>query len=113
MKVKVITQHKSSFPNPIELKKGERVEIGKEDRQYPGWIWTILKDGNSGWAPKQVLSRNANQTFVLENYYAKELNTNIDDILTIHRELNGWYLVANQSKELGWVPKTTVENVRG
>jgi len=73
MKIKVITRHESNYPNPINLKKGEWVETGKEDDQYPGWIWTTTQNGDSGWVPKQILSRKQNQALILENYCAKEL----------------------------------------
>ena len=65
--------------------------------------WELIVGSQTNLSPED------NRALVLENYCAKESNTNIDDILTIHQEPNGWYLETNQSKELGWVPKDTVK----
>lgn len=45
MKVTVIQQHKSNYPNPIHFKEGESLFIEKEDNEYPSWvpIKTVLR----------------------------------------------------------------------
>ena len=42
----VIKKHKSSYPNPIEFRLNDQLEIGAEDIEYPGWIWVKTPDGN-------------------------------------------------------------------
>jgi hypothetical protein len=108
MQVQVRKEHKTSYPKPISFEKGEEVQVGKRDAQYPGWIWTITHDGNSGWAPEQLLEIDGTNATARDNYNARELITSVGEILTVRRELNGWYWVCNSAGDFGWVPVNTV-----
>ena len=108
MKVTVIEEHKSSFPNPIRLIKNELVQVGRRDTEFTGWIWTTTSNGNSGWAPEALLDINGDRATAKENYNARELNTSIGEELTVQRELNEWYWVSNSVGEQGWIPVKTV-----
>ena len=108
MKVTVIEEHKSLFPNPIRLRKGEAVKVEKRDSQFAGWIWTITNDGHSGWAPEPLLEISGARAKAKEDYYAHELSTEIGEELTVYRELNEWYWVSNSAGEYGWVPVRSV-----
>ena len=55
MKLIVIEEHKSNYPNPISFKKGESLIIGKKDTEFEDRIWVTTKDENQGWAPMQYL----------------------------------------------------------
>jgi len=108
MKVSVIEEHKSSFPNPIRLKKGEVVKVEKRVSEFVGWIWTITNDGNSGWAPEPLLDISGAGAKAKEDYNAHELSTEIGEELTVYRELNEWYWVSNSVGGYGWVPVKSV-----
>lgn len=108
MKVTVIEEHKSSFPNPISIKKGELVRVEARDSEFLGWIWTITNDGNSGWAPEALLDISGARAKAKEDYNARELSPEIGEELTVYRELNEWYWVSNSVGEYGWVPAKTV-----
>jgi len=108
MQVRVKEAHRTSFPKPISFEKGDEVLVGKRDTQYPGWIWTTTRDGNSGWAPEQLLEIDGASATARESYNARELDTSVGEILTVHRELNDWYWVRNSADEFGWVPINTV-----
>ncbi|MEM6429101.1 MAG: SH3 domain-containing protein [Deinococcota bacterium] len=62
MLVKVIQQHTSHYNNPIAFKRFERVWVGKQDAEFPGWYWTTTADGNQGWAPEQLLQLKRSKT---------------------------------------------------
>ncbi len=44
----ITTAHHTSYPNPIGFSAGERVRIGHEDDEFPGWVRTFTTDGNEG-----------------------------------------------------------------
>lgn len=46
----ITTAHHTCYPNPIVFRAGERVRIGHEDDEFPGWVRTFTADGNEGWA---------------------------------------------------------------
>lgn len=52
----ITTAHHTCYPNPIVFRAGERVRIGHEDDEFPGWVRTFTADGNEGWAPLSLLT---------------------------------------------------------
>ena len=57
MKLIIVKEHHSPFPNPIRLKKGELVHIEEKETEFKGWIWTITKSGEQGWTPNSSWSK--------------------------------------------------------
>lgn len=113
MKYLVITPHTSNYPNPINLQAGDRVQVGKTDANFPGWIWVTTADGNQGWAPVQYfqVDNSGNVAIALKSYSAQELNTRVGEILTLSYELNGWGWVENEEHSSGWVPMENIQPI--
>lgn len=105
MKYKVIEKHISNYPNPITLKKGEKVLVGKKyqgSESWPNWIYCFKLDkSQEGWVPEQILEND----IVKEDYTANELNVKEEDIVFGIRELNGWIFCKDHLGNEGWVPK--------
>lgn len=109
----VIKAHKSNYPNPIKLQKGERVLVGqtyKDNPEWSNWIYCHTVEGNlEGWVPEQIID----EEVVLESYSAKELTIEIGETVTEERELNGWLWVKkSKDADQGWVPKENLELLR-
>ena len=104
------TAYTCSYPNPINFRQGECVQLGKRDNEYEGWIWVTTADGNQGWAPIQYLQMDETdgQALALHDYTARELNASAGDQLTLHYELNGWAWVEKRDGSTGWVPCSTI-----
>jgi len=103
----IVQAHKSSFPDPIILKKGEKVSIGSEyleDPDWPNWIECKNQRRKKGWVPKQYLKISGNTSIILRDYSAKELDVKIGDEITVYRFQNGWAWSKNSTGEFGWVP---------
>ena len=111
MKVIVIEEHISNYPNPIAFEQGETLQLGKQDIEFEGWIRVTTKDGNEGWAPIQYIEfePGAAQGVAKCSYNANELNTKLSETLSVIKELNGWYLGSNAQGQVGWVPVQTVK----
>jgi hypothetical protein len=109
MKLIVVIEHRSKYPNPIHFKTGESLKIGKKDSEYEGWIWVTVEDGNQGWAPLQYLQiEGGNKAIAKLAYSAKELDTHLGEELLLHHEINDWGWVEKSDGSCGWVPiKTT------
>jgi hypothetical protein len=109
MKLIVIEEHRSNYPNPIFFRKGEILVVGEKDPDYPGWIRVTTRGNYQGWAPIQYLEfEDENKAIAIQDYTAFELNTCIGDELILHFELNDWGWVENKDGSCGWVPiKTT------
>ena len=109
MKLIVIEEHRSNYPNPICFRMGEKLVVGEKDPDYPGWIRVTTRGNNQGWAPIQYLEfENKNTAVATQDYTAVELNTCIGDELILHFELNDWGWAEKKDGSCGWVPiKTT------
>jgi hypothetical protein len=103
----VVKDHRTEFPNPLSLEKGELVIVGEEsDKSWPNWVFCKKIDGsNEGWVPKQIIEyENANGK-IIEDYSAKELDIDKGTIVEGIKELNGWLWLKNtKTSEIGWVP---------
>ncbi len=110
----VQTAHTSNYPNPIGFRAGDRVVLGIQDDEYPGWIRVTTQDGNQGWAPIQYLQIDeAGKTAIAkQDYSARELDTRIGEQVILHSELNGWGWVENEHKECGWLPLNTIKKMK-
>jgi hypothetical protein len=112
MKYLVIKAHRTEYPNPIYLEKGELVILGEEsDKSWPNWVFCRKTDGsNEGWVPKQIIRYKNSKGEIIEDYSAKELNIDVETIVEGINELNGWLWLKNtKTNELGWIP---IENLK-
>ena len=56
MNHKVIAEHRSNYPNPIEFEVGENLTVGKIDPEYPGWIWVETNTGKRAFSKCTILT---------------------------------------------------------
>ena len=63
----------STTRDPIEIAPGEKVSVGHEDDEFPGWKWCKARDGCEGWVPVELLSNEGTEAIVLYDYSAREL----------------------------------------
>jgi haloalkane dehalogenase len=108
-KARVCLEYKVEYQNPIQVKAGDRVEVGREDRTYPGWFWCRAADGCEGWVPRELLSREGSVANVTQDYSAKELAVKPGEDVQIEDVRHGWMLVRNALGQVGWIPKSHVE----
>lgn len=106
---KVIKSYASAYPDPIKVKKGETLKIGKKESDWSGWTWCTDQNGKSGWLPDSYIKKDGSICTVLCDYEATELTVNIGESLVVEKEESGWFWCRNKEGLRGWVPS---ENVR-
>ncbi len=104
----VIRPHKATYPEPLVIKAGESVTVGRSDTEYPGWIWCTHSSGRSAWVPERFLQRNGDFAVLLRDYDSTELTVDIGDQLALLGEESGWFWCRDGRGRLGWVPVTNV-----
>lgn len=106
---RVLCEHVSEFPVPLQLLAGERVRIieryqGSED--WRGWLLCAHSEGGTLYIPEQILAREGGEgATLMEPYTNRELNVGRGEVLRGSIRLNGWlwaYRAADES--WGWVP---------
>ncbi|WP_405108019.1 SH3 domain-containing protein [Paenibacillus sp. FSL K6-1217] len=103
----VIKAHTSTYPDPIILQKGQEVWYGREDTQFPNWIFCkSVSTNKEGWVPKQILTSPDSHDIakVIEDYSAHELTVTQGEILWGLKHLNDWTYCKTDNNEYGWVP---------
>jgi len=114
MKYLVTEDHRTEFPNPMQLELGERVLLGKASEETEGetpcdenrtdWVFCAKMDGTSeGWVPSQIITRDGKHGYIIEDYSSKELDVDKGATMQGIREMNGW-LWGECGRETGWVP---------
>ena len=108
-KARIRVEYEVEYQNPIQVKAGESVEVGRADDDYPGWLWCRAADGREGWIPIELLSSRESPAIVLREYSAKELAVQPGDEVEIEDVRHGWALVRNDHGEIGWIPKSQLD----
>jgi hypothetical protein len=100
MRYIILEDRISDYPNPIILKKNQKVRIGQvyQSDKWKNWIRCYSED-NEGWVPEQIVRR-TNDEFgiIMEDYSANELSVKKNDSIHLIRRMNGWILGYNDNK---------------
>ena len=106
----VVKGHTSCYPEPVRLRQGDLLEVGKGDDEYPGWVWVTAGNGECGWAPEEYLEIEGTMAKAKRDYDSTELDTARGQRVSVILEVCGWALVDDESGARGWVPSETLGN---
>lgn len=101
---RVVRDHAPIYPDPIRVRAGERLRVGREDDEYPGWAWCTAPDGREGWTPLVILRREGPEAVARRDYSAAELEVRRGQHVEVLEELAGWLRVLDADAREGWVP---------
>lgn len=102
------SRYRSAYPEPLKLKCGEKVKLGKKTGESSGWVWSEDKNGKTGWVPKSYLQIKGNSGKLLFDYDATELSVKRGEELRILKEESGWLWCQNRKGDYGWVPSDKI-----
>ena len=106
---RVIEDYESAYPDPLRLRKGERVAVEERECEWPGWLWATDSSGRAGWIPAAYLSVSDDAGELLRDYDATELSVRTSEELVVEKEESGWLWCTNRAGQHGWVPANHVE----
>ena len=110
-RVRIKIEHRIEYPDPLRVAAGERVNVGREDAEFPGWKWCKTSDGREGWVPAELLSNEGAEATVLQDYSARELAVRSGEEVVIEESRHDWFLVRNGRGERGWIPAANTERL--
>lgn len=111
-KVRIRREYQIEYPDPIQIAAGERVSVGREDNEFPGWKWCRASNGREGWVPVELLSQGGSEAIVLQDYSARELAVAPGEEVLVEDARHDWLLVCNAKGERGWIPASHTEGAR-
>ena len=107
---RIIREYRIQYTDPLCVVAGEKVAVGREDHEFPGWKWCKASSGREGWVPVELLSdATAAGTTVLRDYSSRELAVQSGEQVTVEDGRHEWLLVRNARGERGWIPTSHVE----
>jgi hypothetical protein len=110
--VRVIKEYQAPYPDPIQAKAGEDVEIDNaKETDIPGWVWCTNHADKSGWVPISYLEIQGDRGRTLSDYSAIELTIHVGETLTVHKTESSFHWATNEDGKQGWVPVTHVERI--
>lgn len=106
---RVIADYDSPYTTPFVLQKGEPVQIGRQDTDWPGWLWCTNAAGESRWVPRAYLAQDGERGTLLRHYEATELAVKTGEILQGSQLESGWAWCTNRAGRSGWVPLNNLQ----
>jgi hypothetical protein len=100
----ITKDHQATYPDPLVVQAGDELVVGKQDTDWPAFIWCTNQAGKSGWVPEKHLDRQGQHAIARRDYSTAELTVTTGEQVNITSEDSGWYWVTNQAGHSGWVP---------
>ena len=110
-RARILREYTPQYADPLCVAAGEKLAVGPEDAEFPGWRWCRASDGREGWVPIELLSGQGREAFVLDDYSARELAVGCGEEVNIEEARHEWLLVRNEAGERGWIPACHAEQL--
>lgn len=107
-RVRAARPYQTVYHEPIEFCAGERVQVGREDPEYPGWHWCRVASGREGWVHRSFLGATQGETQAITAYSARELDVSAGDCGEVLESLAGWIYLRLDDGRVGWLPQSHV-----
>ena len=105
---RVRRRYDAQYLDPISVRAGDRVVVGREDPEYPGWRWCTAPDERAGWVPESFLQLEGVLGTMLRDYTARELTVSEGAAVVIGEAVSGWLWVTDAQGRAGWIPEICV-----
>jgi hypothetical protein len=103
--------HKASFSEALMAEKGDRVRVGREDPEMPGWYWCRDKKDREAWMPETYLDFNGEEAVFNQPYNSIEHTVELGEIVQYLGESLGWTECLNNEWKYGWIPSDKLEKI--
>ena len=103
---RAVADYDTPFPNPLVVRAGEQLTVGKRESEWPGWIWCTTRQGHGGWVPESFVTRQGDACTLRRNYDATELSVRVGEELVVEGEESGWLWCA-----MPWLKLTSANQV--
>lgn len=107
---RVLKSWTTIYADPLTVRAGEALAVGRRDDEWPGWVWCTNAAGQSGWAPEGAFERRgADRGVATRDYTARELSAAAGAEVAVHFQENGWCWAEDRAGRTGWLPATHLE----
>lgn len=103
---RVTAPYTVAYSDPIVIKAGEVISLGRRDTEWPDFTWCTNAAGTSGWVAEIAFARHGKVGIAARDYSAAELGVQTDELVTVDDEYGGWSWCTNNQGDSGWIPDT-------
>jgi [ribosomal protein S5]-alanine N-acetyltransferase len=109
--MKVIENYEICYPNPLNLKVGDQIELFEKEvpEKWRGWNWCKDSTGNEGWISESYFMRNSSGAKIVEEYTARELSVKVGKEVELIFEDCGWVWCKKSDGDEGWLPAEVLD----
>jgi hypothetical protein len=106
MKRAVIHAHSATYPDPINVRRGDALHLVGRENSWDGhrWLWAIAADGREGWVPSDLPRCEHGHTTAAYDYSARELDVAPGSLVRVSKVSHGWAWCCNDRGLEGWIP---------
>ncbi len=108
---RVTKMHKASFSEALMAEKGDRVRVGREDPEMPGWYWCRDKKDREAWIPETYLDFNGEEAVFKQPYNSIEHTVDLGEIVQYLGESLCWTECLDNEWKYGWIPSHKLEKI--
>jgi hypothetical protein len=108
---KVTENHKASFSEALIAEIRDKVKVGREDPEMPGWYWCQDQKGMEAWIPKTHLDIEEDEAFFNQPYNSIEHTVEKGEIVQYLGESLGWIECLDNKWKYGWIPSNKLEKI--
>lgn len=91
------------------MRAGERVQVGRDDPEFPGWRWCTASDGRQGWVPEDLLEADGASATMRRDYTARELDVRAGAEVGLGEAIHGWVWATDTAGRSGWIPVSCLQ----
>ena len=106
---RIAQDYSTQYPDPITVRAGARVEVGRDDPEFPGWRWCTGPDGRQGWVPEDLIDGDRPTATMLRDYTARELDVRAGGEVRLGQGMHGWVWATDPDGRSGWIPVSCLE----
>ena len=101
---RLLRDYRTQYHDPIRFARGEPVQVGRRDSEWPEFLWATDAQGRSGWVHQRYLDRDSGAAKATRNYSARELDATCGERVQLLDEAGGWWWCENTDGVQGWLP---------
>ena len=110
--MRVTESYEICYPNPLNLKVGDRIQLFDKPgpEKWRDWKWCKDSTGNEGWISETYFKRSApREAIIIRDYTAKEIAVSAGDDVELVFTDCGWSWCRKTDGNEGWLPTEILE----
>lgn len=103
-RARLLRDYRSQYRDPLRFTRGEAIDVGARDSEWPEYLWATDAAGRSGWVHQRYIDADHGRATALHDYSAQELDAAVGERVLLLDEAGGWWWCESERGARGWLP---------